>query len=70
MSEFPHNFLNFDVFCKLNPLKKHHLLTDSYLLNCGNSACLECIYQQFNLLKQTKLCQICNQHTTKRVGTN
>ena len=57
----PDKFPDFDVFCKLNPLKKTHLLTNSYLLPCGNSACLECIYQQYNLFKQTLMCQICNQ---------
>ena len=56
-----HNFPDFDVFCKLNPLKKPHFLTNSYLLPCGNSACLECIYQQYNLFKQILICRICNQ---------
>ncbi len=57
----PHIFLDSDAFCKLNQLKHSHLLKNSYVLPCGNSACLECIYQQFNLFKQTLMCQICNQ---------
>ncbi len=57
----PNNFPDFDVFCKLNPFKNNHRLKNLYLLPCGNSACLECIYQQYNLFKQTLICDICKQ---------
>ncbi len=57
----PGKFRDFEVFCKLNPFKKVHLLLNPYLLPCGNSACLECIYQQYNLFKHTLTCVLCNQ---------
>jgi hypothetical protein len=51
----------FRKFCRLNPFKKPHLITNGYLLPCGNSVCLDCIYQQYNLFKRTLICQICTQ---------
>jgi hypothetical protein len=54
-------YLNCDAFCKLNPYKKPHLLSNPHLLPCGHSACLECIYQQYNLFKISLTCVLCNQ---------
>ena len=41
--------------CKLNPLDTH-LLKNPYLLPCGNSACFECINDNFNVHTDTILC--------------
>jgi hypothetical protein len=51
----------FRKFCRLNPFKKPHLKAKGYLLPCGNSVCLDCIYKQYNLFKRTLIGQICNQ---------
>jgi hypothetical protein len=51
----------FRKFCRLNPFKKLHLISKGYRLPCGNSVCLDCIYQQYNLFKRTLICQICTQ---------
>ena len=50
-----------DAFCKLNRFKSHHLLSNPYLLPCGYSACLDCISNHYNLLKNKFKCEICNQ---------
>ena len=58
------NLLEYDVFCvfcRLNSFKKSHLITNPYLLPCGNSACLDCIHQHYNIFKRTLQCGICNQ---------
>lgn len=39
--------INEEYLCKLNSLD-FHLYTNAYLLPCGNSACLDCIYKKFN----------------------
>jgi hypothetical protein len=41
--------------CKVNSFKPH-LFYDPYILPCKNSACIECIYQNFNIHKQTFKC--------------
>jgi hypothetical protein len=50
-----------DQLCKLNPFKKPHLLSNPYFLPCGNAACLQCIYKQYNLHKHTLKCEACNE---------
>jgi hypothetical protein len=55
------NLIDCDAFCKLNLYKKPHLLLNPYLLPCGNIACLECIYHNYNIFKKTLKCEICNQ---------
>ncbi len=57
----PQKILDCNALCKLNPFKKPHLLSNPYLLPCGNSACLECIYQQYNLFQRLLKCQLCNE---------
>ena len=57
----PHIFLDSDAFCKLNLYKKPHILLNPYLLPCGNAACLQCIYKQYNLHKHTLKCEACNE---------
>ena len=46
------NSLNYDhngfYICKLNR-SNHHMCRNPYLLPCGNIACLECIYDNYNL---------------------
>jgi hypothetical protein len=70
LSVKPQKFLDCDAFCKLNPFKKPHLLSNPYLLPCGNSACLECINQKYNLFQRLLKCQICNQeHIPKQMET-
>ena len=39
---------NSKYLCKLNPIKTH-LYLNAYLLPCGNSACLNCIYKNYNI---------------------
>ena len=45
--------------CKLNPLKISHLLSNPHVLPCGNLACLDCIYDNYNPVKQLLKCEIC-----------
>ena len=50
--------------CNFNSnLKLPHLYLNPYLLPCGNSACLNCIYMNYNLYKETIKCNFknCNQ---------
>ncbi len=54
-------FIDCSAFCNFNPFKIPHLLSNPYLLPCGNSACLKCIYQQYNLFQRLLKCQICNE---------
>jgi hypothetical protein len=54
-------FIDCNAFCYLNPFKKAHILSNPYLLPCGNSACLKCIFQQYNLFQRLLKCQICNE---------
>jgi hypothetical protein len=61
VSKKSENFFEYNAFCKLNPFKKPHLLSNPHVLPCGNSACLECIYQQYNLFKKSLTCLLCNQ---------
>jgi hypothetical protein len=51
VSKKSENCFEYNAFCKLNPFKNPHLLSNPHVLPCGNSACLECIYQQYNLFK-------------------
>ena len=53
--------LNVDsrFICKLNQLD-HHLYENPYFLPCGNSACLECIYDNFNIFRNTIKCNFQN----------
>ena len=39
---------NSDYNCRINPLKTH-LYVNPYLLPCGNTICLECVYKNFNI---------------------
>ena len=48
-------------FCKLNQYGKPHLLTNPYLLPCGNVACLDCIHRHYNIFKRSFQCIKCNQ---------
>ena len=41
--------------CDLNPIKPH-LLKNPYLLPCGKSACLDCIYENYNTFLQVFKC--------------
>jgi hypothetical protein len=53
---------DYDAFCKFkSPFKPPHLLSNPHLLPCGHSACLECIYRQYNLFKLSLTCVQCNQ---------
>jgi hypothetical protein len=53
---------DYNAFCKFkSPFKPPHLLSNPHLLPCGNSACLDCIYDNYNLFKRTFKCEICNQ---------
>jgi hypothetical protein len=53
---------NSPVHCKLNRLNTHHLLNPyPCVLPCRNLACLECIYNHYNLFKRTFKCELCNQ---------
>ena len=54
--------------CRANPLKSH-LYSNPYLLPCNNSACLECIYQIFNIAERKFKCnfELCkNEHTLQQ----
>jgi hypothetical protein len=57
------NIDNCNAFCKLSsPFKQPHLLSNQFrILPCGNAACLDCIYNNYNLFKLKFICVICNQ---------
>ena len=57
---FP-NFPDLSVYCKINPFKQTHLLSNPYLLPCGDSACLDCIYSHYNIFKRIFICPMCKQ---------
>ena len=42
------NSINSEYICKFNPLNPH-LYSNPYILPCGHSACLDCIYDNYNL---------------------
>ncbi len=46
--------------CKLNPFKPH-LYENPYLLPCEASACLRCIYENFNLIRNCLKCNLCRE---------
>jgi hypothetical protein len=45
--------------CKIAS-NRQHLLMDPYLLPCGNLACLECIYGNFDIYRNYFFCFACN----------
>ena len=49
------NLIDSKYICKINPLKPH-LYQNPYLLPCGNSACLDCIYKHFNIYLNEFIC--------------
>ena len=53
--------INEDFICKMNPYKMH-LLKKPIELPCGNFSCLECIYDNYNLVRNEFKCsfQTCN----------
>ena len=55
--EFFRNHTNVDskYLCKLNPLKSH-LFQNPCILPCGNSACMDCISNNYNLHKSSFKC--------------
>jgi hypothetical protein len=57
------NLDNCNAFCKLSSqFKQPHLLSNQFrILPCGNAACLDCIYNNYNLFKLKFICVICNQ---------
>ncbi len=57
---FP-NFPDLSVYCKINPFKQTHLLSNPYLLPCGYSACLDCINSHYNIFKRIFICPMCKQ---------
>ncbi len=51
-----------DAYCKINnPLKKSHVVSNPYLLPCGKLACIDCIYNHYNLFLRLFKCEACNQ---------
>jgi hypothetical protein len=46
--------------CTMNQFKTH-LLLNPFLLPCGHSVCLECIYENYNIYKKTLNCNSCQQ---------
>jgi hypothetical protein len=42
--------------CQINPLKPHLFKQDIYILPCGQSACLDCIFDNYNLLLRKFTC--------------
>ncbi len=46
-------------FCKINRFKEPHSLSSPYLLPCGYSACLDCIYSHYNIFKRIFICPMC-----------
>ena len=57
-----HKKLDDQFICKNNPLKPH-LYLNPYFLPCKNSACLECIYNDFNIFRSSFQCNFktCNE---------
>ena len=49
------NFIDMKYMCKINPLRPH-LYSNPYLLPCGNSVCLDCIYDNYNIYKRIFTC--------------
>ena len=50
-------------YCQLNSLyKEPHLYSNPYLLPCGNSACLDCIHNDYNIYKGTFKCNFDSCH--------
>ena len=54
-------FPDVSAYCKINPFKQAHLLSSPYLLPCGYSACLDCIYSHYNIFKRIFICPMCKQ---------
>ena len=48
-----------DYICKMNPFKQH-LYFDPYFLPCGNTACLECIYENYSYIENKIKCNFEN----------
>jgi hypothetical protein len=46
--------------CTMNQFKTH-LLLNPYLLPCGHSVCLECIYENYNIYNKILKCNSCHQ---------
>ena len=44
------------LFCSSNRYRGAHILRNPCMLPCGNSACLNCIYDNFNIYKNTFEC--------------
>ena len=67
-----HNGLHLAIdqkyICKLNPLNIH-LYRNEYLLPCGNYACLDCIYDNFNIFTKTLTCSFDNCKIEHRLKT-
>ena len=49
------NYVDSEYLCKINPLDQHAYL-NPYLLPCKNSACFDCIYNNFNLVSENIKC--------------
>jgi hypothetical protein len=54
-------FPDVSAYSKINPFKQAHLLSSPYLLPCGYSACLDCIYSHYNIYKRIFICPMCKQ---------
>ena len=53
------NELNSKYICKINPFDKH-LYSNPFLLPCGASGCLDCIYNNMNFYVGIYKCTICH----------
>jgi hypothetical protein len=59
-------FPDSSAYCKINPFKQAHLLSNPYLLPCGDSACLDCIFNHYNIFKRIFICPMCKkEHNLK-----
>ncbi len=59
-------FPDSSAYCKINPFKQAHLLSNPYLLPCGYSACLDCIFNHYNIFKRILMCPMCKkEHNLK-----
>jgi hypothetical protein len=59
-------FPDSSAYCKINPFKQAHLLSNPYLLPCGYSACLDCIFNHYNIIKRIFICPMCKkEHNLK-----
>jgi hypothetical protein len=59
-------FPDLSAYCKINPFKQAHLLSSPYLLPCGFSACLDCIFNHYNIFKRILMCPMCKkEHNLK-----